>query len=139
MYGINGTNGQEPVNTEGPAKPLENATFSGSHLLLIYSIHLHTVVDQWWFHGYINDPPHDGDFLNIPAGGRATVEVATNKAFTTLGLEPPMTQCPLGPTHCQDWTRENDQPCELLYYIIDSAIIHGLIDWDVMHTSGHSS
>ncbi|KDQ12702.1 hypothetical protein BOTBODRAFT_134223 [Botryobasidium botryosum FD-172 SS1] len=42
---------------------------------------------DWWFHhldGCDQFPPAAGDFLNLPAGGSFTVEMATNRAFTTL-------------------------------------------------------
>ncbi|SJK99699.1 uncharacterized protein ARMOST_03010 [Armillaria ostoyae] len=46
--------------------------------------------DQWWMQHYSNcdeRPPSKNDFLEIPAGGSFTVELATNQAFTTLSYD----------------------------------------------------
>ncbi|KAF9263160.1 hypothetical protein L218DRAFT_959476 [Marasmius fiardii PR-910] len=43
--------------------------------------------DQWWMQAAsncINFPPADGEFLDLPANGEVTVELATNRAFTSL-------------------------------------------------------
>ncbi|KAG6833641.1 hypothetical protein H0H93_013121, partial [Arthromyces matolae] len=32
-------------------------------------------------------PPPDGEFLEIPANGNFTVQIATNRAFTTLSFD----------------------------------------------------
>ena len=39
--------------------------------------------DQWWFHGYINNPPKAGVFMDLPAGGTFHGEVHCTKAFTS--------------------------------------------------------
>lgn len=47
--------------------------------------------EDWWFqHDRQCDqaPPEDGHFLELPAGGSFTVEIATNRAFTTFGPDP---------------------------------------------------
>ena len=43
--------------------------------------------DQWWQQrdrGCHAVPPPDGEFLELPAGGSFTTELANNRAFTTL-------------------------------------------------------
>ncbi|KAF8237042.1 hypothetical protein L208DRAFT_1450785 [Tricholoma matsutake] len=46
--------------------------------------------NEWWMH-HVNKcdqfPPAPGDILNLPAGGNFTVEIAANRAFTTLSYE----------------------------------------------------
>ncbi|CAG7847402.1 SubName: Full=Uncharacterized protein {ECO:0000313/EMBL:CCA68161.1} [Serendipita indica DSM 11827] len=70
MYCVNGTTGTENQNTYDPVVPLYNLTKS-----------------DWWMH-HSNKcdqfPPAPGDFLDIPSGGNFTVELAGNRAFTTL-------------------------------------------------------
>ncbi|KAF9465322.1 hypothetical protein BDZ94DRAFT_1254262 [Collybia nuda] len=45
--------------------------------------------EDWWFH-HINKcdefPPAPGDFLELPANGEFTVELAVNRAFTSLSF-----------------------------------------------------
>lgn len=46
---------------------------------------------DWWFQhdrGCDKVPPPSGDYLELPAGGSFTVEIATNRAFTTFGSNP---------------------------------------------------
>ena len=46
--------------------------------------------EDWWFqHDRRCDkkPPPPGEFLELPAGGSVTVELAHNRAFTTLSYE----------------------------------------------------
>ncbi|KAI0090264.1 hypothetical protein BDY19DRAFT_992477 [Irpex rosettiformis] len=38
--------------------------------------------DKWWFHGALDDPPPDGDFTYLPAGGTATLQIACDIGFT---------------------------------------------------------
>ena len=45
-------------------------------------------LDQWWFHGQINNPPADGQMMQLPAGGTYHGQVACNKAFTSYGNDP---------------------------------------------------
>lgn len=47
---------------------------------------------EWWFQrhrGCATSPPPPGEFLELPAGGNFTVELAGNLAFTTLRRSPP--------------------------------------------------
>ncbi|RPA78095.1 hypothetical protein BJ508DRAFT_196211, partial [Ascobolus immersus RN42] len=39
--------------------------------------------DEWWFHGRIDSEPTE--VLELPAGGRVTVELACNKQLTSMG------------------------------------------------------
>ncbi|KDQ08703.1 hypothetical protein BOTBODRAFT_559986 [Botryobasidium botryosum FD-172 SS1] len=70
MYCLNGTSGKNDENNDAPVAPLYNLS-----------------KNDWWFH-HVNGcdklPPAAGDFLDLPAGGNFTVELATNRAFTTL-------------------------------------------------------
>ncbi|TFK34779.1 hypothetical protein BDQ12DRAFT_689182 [Crucibulum laeve] len=72
MYCMNGTeNGVDDQNFSSICNPLYNLTKS-----------------DWWFHhvdGCDEFPPPDGQFLELPAQGTFTVELAVNRAFTTLG------------------------------------------------------
>ncbi|KAJ7078020.1 hypothetical protein B0H15DRAFT_1025980 [Mycena belliarum] len=71
MYCLNGTiRGEDDPDTNAIVNPLFNLTKS-----------------DWWFHAYngCNElPPAEGDFLELPANGNFTVELAVNRAFTTL-------------------------------------------------------
>ncbi|KAJ7048201.1 hypothetical protein C8F01DRAFT_1193750 [Mycena amicta] len=71
MYCLNGTTpGNDDQDTSDIVLPLFNLT-----------------KDDWWFHhfnGCDEFPPDDGDFLELPANGEFTVEIAVNRAFTTL-------------------------------------------------------
>jgi len=74
MYCLNGSNPDEdPSNTNDPVNPLFNLTR-----------------EDWWFH-HINNcdqfPPAPGDFLELPANGQFQIELATNRAFTTLSFD----------------------------------------------------
>jgi hypothetical protein len=71
MYCQNGLSNNYIYGTAEPALPLFNMTRS-----------------QWWMHGKcINYPPPEGEFLDLPAGGSTTVEIAHNKAFTTMNYD----------------------------------------------------
>ncbi|KAF7375133.1 hypothetical protein MSAN_00399700 [Mycena sanguinolenta] len=71
MYCLNGTTpGFDDQNANTIANPLFNLK-----------------KDQWWFHAVDKCdqfPPDQGDFLELPANGEFTVELAVNRAFTTL-------------------------------------------------------
>ncbi|KAJ6530987.1 hypothetical protein DFH09DRAFT_1044729 [Mycena vulgaris] len=73
MYCLNGTTpGYDDDNTNDIVQPLWNLTKA-----------------DWWFHHYNGCdefPPDDGDFLELPANGNFTVELAVNRAFTTLSF-----------------------------------------------------
>ncbi|KAF7330347.1 hypothetical protein MVEN_02473000 [Mycena venus] len=74
MYCLNGTTpGFDDQNTNSIANPLFNLK-----------------KEDWWFHGIDHCdqfPPADGDFLELPANGEFTVELAVNRAFTTLSYD----------------------------------------------------
>ncbi|KAJ7352486.1 hypothetical protein DFH08DRAFT_1078162 [Mycena albidolilacea] len=74
MYCRNGTTpGFDDQNTNTIANPLFNLKR-----------------DDWWFHAVDHCdefPPADGDFLELPANGDFTVELAVNRAFTTLSYD----------------------------------------------------
>jgi len=69
---------------------------------------------QWWFQ---NDrgcdlvPPVAGEFLDLPAGGSFTVELAHNRAQTTLSYNGQFTsQWPDGNEHPEDWRGPGSPP-----------------------------
>ncbi|KAL7421844.1 hypothetical protein Q5752_003615 [Cryptotrichosporon argae] len=64
MYGWNASD----PNQNDAVTPLYNLTF-----------------DEWWFHGYIDQPPAADTFMSLPAGGIYHGQVACNKAFTSYG------------------------------------------------------
>jgi len=91
MYCRGGPNpGQDDQNTNTVVSPLFNLRR-----------------DQWWFQadrGCDRVPPPQGQFLNIPAGGSFTVELAHNRAQTTLSYGGQFTsQWPDGNQHPEDW------------------------------------
>jgi hypothetical protein len=73
--------------------------------------------DDWWFQhdrGCDALEPPPGEFLELPAGGTFTVELAHNKLQTTLGTCPPGLQCmsewPDGREHPENWSHpDGDQ------------------------------
>ncbi|KAH7910501.1 hypothetical protein BJ138DRAFT_101827 [Hygrophoropsis aurantiaca] len=74
MYCLNGTvQGQVDYNNDAPVSPLWNLKKS-----------------DYWFH-HINKcdefPPAPDDFLELPAGGDFTVEIAANRALTSLSYD----------------------------------------------------
>lgn len=40
---------------------------------------------EWWWHGAMNDKPDKNAVFHLPAGGKADLEIADNKAFTSMG------------------------------------------------------
>uniref|UniRef100_A0A8H7Y694 Uncharacterized protein n=1 Tax=Psilocybe cubensis TaxID=181762 RepID=A0A8H7Y694_PSICU len=74
MYCINGTTpGVDDDDTNSAVQPLYQLRKS-----------------DWWFHHENNCdmfPPAPGDFLELPANGEFTVELAVNRAFTTLSYQ----------------------------------------------------
>jgi hypothetical protein len=68
--------------------------------------------EQWWWQadrGCDLVPPEAGEFLEIPAGGNFTVEIAHNRAFTTLSYGGKfMSDWPDGKQHPANW---NDPTC----------------------------
>ncbi|CAF1288289.1 unnamed protein product [Adineta steineri] len=74
MYCMRGLPGKEDWNNNIPVSPQYMLTQR-----------------DWWFQhdrGCDKVPPLDGHFLELPAGGSFTVEIATNRAFTTFGVNP---------------------------------------------------
>ncbi|KAI1174144.1 hypothetical protein F4777DRAFT_555396 [Nemania sp. FL0916] len=86
--------------------------------------------DFWFQHdrGCDQVPPPSGEFLQLPAGGKVTVELAHNRAQTTLSYGGANTSdWPDGKSHPEDWNG-NNVPGE------------GCIQDDgAMHTSNHST
>ncbi|KAF2763167.1 hypothetical protein EJ05DRAFT_447590 [Pseudovirgaria hyperparasitica] len=74
MYCLNGNNPAHPdLNTDIPVRPLYELEKA-----------------DWWFqHDRKCDaaPPPAGNFLEIPANGQFTVEIAKNQAFTSLSYD----------------------------------------------------
>lgn len=70
MYCLNGVGGDINLNSYDIVSPLYQLPFR-----------------DWWFH-HVNRcdefPPAPGDFLDLPAGGSFKVEIASNRAKTTL-------------------------------------------------------
>jgi hypothetical protein len=62
--------GSEPghPNSNHAVEPLQDMTFN-----------------EWWWHGDLDKPPKDGVVFNLPANGQAEVEIADNKAWTSMG------------------------------------------------------
>ena len=63
--------------------------------------------DQWWFQHYQgcdSVPPPEGEFLELPANGEFTVELAHNRAQTTLSYGGQFAgEWPDGQPHPEDW------------------------------------
>ncbi|KAF2100874.1 hypothetical protein NA57DRAFT_10917, partial [Rhizodiscina lignyota] len=91
MYCLNGNDTANPnLNSNEPVNPLWNLTKT----------------DWWWQHdrGCDKVPPAAGEYLEIPAGGNFTVEMAHNQAFTTLSYGgSKVTEWPDGGQHPEDW------------------------------------
>jgi hypothetical protein len=97
MYCLNGNTGAVDLNSYAIVSPLYQLDFN-----------------DWWFHhvnGCDNFPPADGDFLDLPAGGTFTVEIASNRAKTSLSY---------GVRDMSDWPDGNHYPEN---YNIPSCII----------------
>ncbi|KAL0948866.1 hypothetical protein HGRIS_008986 [Hohenbuehelia grisea] len=90
MYCLNGTSGTENRNTNDAVQPLYRMQKS-----------------QWWMHhsnGCDQFPPSPGDFLEVPAGGSFTVEMANNRGQTTLSYNGQYTsEWPDGKQHPEDF------------------------------------
>ncbi|KZV82398.1 hypothetical protein EXIGLDRAFT_346376 [Exidia glandulosa HHB12029] len=85
MYCRNGYSNEDQPNASEPVEPL---------------IGLH--YKDWFMHGKCrNYPPPPGEFLDLPAGGSFTVEIAANRAFTTLSYNG---------TKTSDWGDGKDHP-----------------------------
>lgn len=55
--------------------------------------------DEWWFKGELNNPPTDGSIVELPAGGKVTVELACGKRHTSFGGAPPEMDDPCPTDH----------------------------------------
>lgn len=70
--------------------------------------------EDWWFQherGCDKAPPKDGDILELPAGGQVTLEMAHNRAFTSLSYDGEMTTAwPDGKEHPEDWRGAGNPP-----------------------------
>ena len=70
--------------------------------------------EEWWFQherGCDAALPADGDILQLPAGGSFTVELAHNRAFTTLSYDGQRTSAwPNGQDHPEDWAGSGNPP-----------------------------
>ncbi|CAM0140360.1 hypothetical protein VKS41_007010 [Umbelopsis sp. WA50703] len=42
-------------------------------------------LEEWWWHGAMDDKPDADQVFELPAGGSASMEIADNKAFTSMG------------------------------------------------------
>lgn len=69
---------------------------------------------EWWFQherGCDTAPPMDGEILELPAGGRFTVELAHNRAQTTLSYDGQYASVwPDGKDHPEDWAGPGSPP-----------------------------
>ena len=91
MYCQNGTDPASPnLNSNAPVSPLYQLSQT-----------------DWWFQhdrGCDVVPPPEGEFLELPAGGDFTVQLATNQAFTDLSYGgKQVTDWPDGGQHPEDW------------------------------------
>jgi len=61
---------RDNINSNWAVNPLEDLSFN-----------------DWWFHGpkSVNDPPDANAITELPPGGTIDFEIATNKAFTSMG------------------------------------------------------
>lgn len=70
---------------------------------------------QWWMQhdrGCDQFPPAAGDSLELPAGGSFTVELAHNRAQTTLSYDGKFTsEWPDGQSHPEDWHSPSPDAC----------------------------
>lgn len=70
--------------------------------------------EDWWFQhdrGCDAAPPAEGDILELPAGGNFTVELAHNRAQTTLSYEGKFASAwPDGKDHPEDWSGPGNPP-----------------------------
>lgn len=98
MYCQNGSDPTHPnLNSNEPVNPLYQLPQS-----------------DWWFQhdrGCDAAPPPTGEFLELPAGGSFTVELASNQAFTSLSYGGSKTsEWPDGGVHPEDWNGNGRDP-----------------------------
>ncbi|KIY46927.1 hypothetical protein FISHEDRAFT_46370 [Fistulina hepatica ATCC 64428] len=103
MYCKNGASNVDNENTELVVTPLYQLSQA-----------------EWWFHNNtacLAYPPTDGEILEIPAGSSFIVEIATNRAYTTLSYGGEyMSDWPDGSTYPDDYVSTSQiaslvQPC----------------------------
>ncbi|KAI1389249.1 uncharacterized protein F4822DRAFT_194273 [Hypoxylon trugodes] len=99
MFCLNGTEpGVDDANTNTAVLPLYQLPKS-----------------EWWMqHDRSCDqfPPDEGDFLELPAGKSFTVELAHNRAQTTLSFKGQFTsEWPDGGQHPEDWHSPSPDTC----------------------------
>jgi hypothetical protein len=78
--------------------------------LAVNPLYMLSKTDFWFQHdrGCDKAPPPPGEFLNLPANGEFTAELAHNRAFTTLSYNGQfVTDWPDGKTHPEDWNGGN--------------------------------
>jgi hypothetical protein len=89
--------------------------------------------DEWWFQrdrGCDKVPPKVGEFLELPANGNVTVELAHNRAMTSLSYKGAMaSDWPDGKQHPEDWNGWNSDGTPAVCLKEDGA----------MHTYNESS
>lgn len=70
--------------------------------------------EEWWFQhdrGCDAAPPANDEMLHLPAGGNFTVELAHNRAQTTLSYDGKFTtEWPDGKQHPEDWSGPGSPP-----------------------------
>lgn len=98
MYCLGGpVAGQDNPNTNTAVLPLYNLT-----------------KEQWWWQhdrGCDLVPPEPGVFLELPAGGNVTVEIAHNRGQTTLSFDgQDVSDWPDGKQHPEDWAGPGNPP-----------------------------
>lgn len=84
--------------------------------LAVNPLYMKTKKDWWFQHhrGCDEAPPPANEFLELPAGGSFDVELAHNRAFTTLSYpNKPKGAWPDGKEHPEDWqgTVKNGERC----------------------------
>ncbi|KAF7592268.1 hypothetical protein BBP40_000470 [Aspergillus hancockii] len=97
MFCLGGTSGNDDKNTNNAVDPLYMLDKS-----------------DWWFQhdrGCDKFPPAQGDFLELPANGNFTVELAHNRAQTTLSYGGQYaSEWPDGKDHPSDWSGPGNPP-----------------------------
>jgi len=95
MYCLNGATNVQNLNSQDIVTPLWQLSQS-----------------DWWFHhvnGCDDFPPPDGQFLELPAGQDFTVEIAANRAKTTLSYNG---------RDISDWPDGEDHPDDYVSHYI---------------------
>lgn len=95
MYCINGPQLETDLNSNNVVNPL-----------------FRLLQSDWWLH-HVDKcdeyPPPNGEMLQLPSGGQFTIEIATNRAKTSLSYDGrDTTEWPDGRQHPEDW---NEPDC----------------------------